>query len=187
MRTILAYRRELRLAAILAAAAAAMGAAMIARAAILTDNLLVLSETFFAAGGGGPDMTGGGVVLADTIGGPHHMTMSGGGLSLTPGGVGIPPLAAPDFSFVHAFPTPFEPSKGHDRITFRGLPPNVTIKIYTVTGQFVKTLSKHDPQTQDLVWKPVENESGRPLSSGVYFYQVSGDNGRASGKLMVIK
>lgn len=186
MRTIFFYRRELRFAALVAAAGAAMTATLIAQADMINLNL-VLSDTFFAAGGGGPPMTGGTVNLADTLGGPLNESVSGGGFTLTPGGVGVPPLAAPDFSFVHAFPTPYEPSQGHDRITFRGLPPKATIKVYTVTGLIVQTLTKNDPFSADLVWKPVVNASGRKLDSGVYFYQVQGDNGRASGKLMVLR
>lgn len=187
MRTISRFRRELRLAAIAAAAAAAMAAALAARASILSSALLVFSDTMFAAGGGGPNLTGGTLVYAHVIGAGAITPMGGGTLNLMPGGVGIPPLASADFTFVHAFPTPFQPGLGHDRITFRGLPPRVTIRIYTVTGQLVQTLTKNDPFTADLIWTPVTNASGRNLASGVYFYQVTGENGRASGKIMVIR
>jgi len=187
MRIISRFRRELRLAAIVAAAAAALAAALAARANILTSGLLVLSDTMFAAGGGGSNLTGGTIVYAHVIGIGAITPMSGGTLSLMPGGMGVPPLATADFSFVHAFPTPFQPALGHDRITFRGLPPKVTIRVYSVSGQLVQTLTKNDPFTADLVWTPVTNASGRNLASGVYFYQVTGDNGRASGKIMVIR
>lgn len=179
-------RRGWRLAAIIAAA----GAAMVWTAAALGETLIggvtALSDTFFAAGGG-VTLTGGTIIATDVIGSGAATPMGGGRFRLMPGGPGIPPLATADFSFVHAFPTPFQPSLGHDRITFRGLPPRVTIRIYTITGQLVQTLNKNDAFTADLVWKPVTNASGRDLASGVYFYLVTGENGRASGKLMVIR
>ncbi|MDE2141718.1 MAG: T9SS type A sorting domain-containing protein [Elusimicrobia bacterium] len=180
------FGRELRIAALVAVAAAAMAAARAARAQTLTGALLEITTPDFTSSGIST-ATGGSIILTQSVGVGAITTMGGGGLGLTPGGVGIPPLSTSDFSFVHAFPTPFMPSLGHDRITFRGLPPKVTIKIYTITGQLVQTLTKNDPLTADLVWLPVTNASGRNLASGVYFYQVTGDTGRASGKIMVIR
>jgi hypothetical protein len=186
MSTMNRFRRELRLIAVAGAFALAMAAAIAARSQVLSGGVTTLSQPFMSAGGGAP-VSGGTLVLAQIIGGGTVTQMGGGTLALTPGGLGIPPAATSDFSFVHAFPTPFQPSLGHDRITFRGLPPKVTIKVYTMTGQLVQTLTKNDPFSADLVWKPVQNASGRKLASGVYFYQVTGDKGRASGKLMVIR
>jgi hypothetical protein len=180
------FRPLVRFAAIVAAAAAAMAGARAARGQSMTNALISLDTPVFAAGGI-TTVTGGNIIMSHSIGLGAITTMAGGTLGLTPVGVGIPPASATDFSFVHAFPTPYQPSLGHDRITFRGLPPKVTIKIYTVTGQLVQTLTKNDPLTADLIWSPVTNGSGRALASGVYFYQVSGDNGRASGKIMVIR
>lgn len=180
------YRAGLRLAAVAGAAAAAMAAAVAARGQVLTGALLTLSQPFMAAGGG-TTVSGGTITLAQIIGGGAVTQMGGGTLALTPGGLGVPPAATSDFSFVHAFPTPYQPSLGHDRITFRGLPPKVTIRIYTITGQLVQTLNKNNAFSADLVWTPVTNASGRKLASGVYFYQVVGDTGRASGKLMILR
>ncbi|MFI5346639.1 MAG: T9SS type A sorting domain-containing protein [Elusimicrobiota bacterium] len=186
MKRLIRYRARLRVIALTSAAGAAMLAARTVRGQLLTGALITIATPDFTSSGIAV-VSGGSMSVAQSVGIGAITSMSGGGLSLTPGGVGIPPLSATDFSFVHAFPTPYQPSLGHDRITFRGLPPKVTIKIYTVTGQLVQTLSKNDPTNADLVWTPVTNASGRNLASGVYFYQVLGDNGRASGKLMVIR
>ena len=186
MRRLLAFSRHIRFLVLVAAAVAAMAAARAARGQSLTGALLTLTTPDFTSAGI-HIVSGGTKIMAQSVGVGAITTMGGGTLGLTPGGVGIPPASASDFTFVHAFPTPYQPSLGHDRITFRGLPPVVTIKIYTVTGQLVQTLNKNDPLSADLIWTPVTNASGRNLASGVYFYQVVGDNGRASGKLMVIR
>lgn len=189
MRTRLSLRRCVRLAAVLAPLGAAMAAALAARAQLLTDpgDVIELTSPTIASAGVST-VTGGTIILTQSIGLPSVTAMGGGGLTLSPGVIGSVPTASPDFSFAHAFPTPFEPSKkGHDRITFRGLPVKAVIKVYTVTGQLVNTLTKNDPFSADYIWKPVTNASGRNLASGVYFYQITGDNGRASGKLMVIR
>ena len=167
-----------------ALAAAALIAALSARAQVLTNALLSLQLPFFAAGGGGP-LNGGTLGLVDSIGQMAATTMSGGTLTLTPGGA--QPIAAAGRAAVHAFPIPFKPSLGQDRITFRGLTTNATIRIFTVAGQLVRTLTKSDPTTQDLVWMPVTNSAGQAVASGVYFYTVDGDGGRSSGKLMIIR
>jgi hypothetical protein len=187
MKRMIRLRRAARFAAIVAAFAATMAAAIAARAQLLSDGALLnlLSPTIASAGI--TTVSGGGIILTQSIGLANIVSMGGGSLGLTPGILGGSPTATPDFSFTHAFPTPFEPAKGHDRITFRGLPVKATIKIYTVTGQLVNTLTKNDPFSADLIWRPVTNGSGRNLASGVYFYQITGDNGRASGKIMVIR
>ncbi len=171
-----------------ALAAAAFSGVLAARAQLLTGNTLSMWFPFFAAGGIGGGVMGGGTIgLVHSIGETSVVPMSGGTLTLTPGLLGAPPAAAADNSAAHAFPVPFKPSLGQDRITFRALTANATVRIYTITGQLVQTLSKHDPTTQDLVWSPVANSAGQAVASGVYFFLVSGDGSRASGKLMIIR
>jgi len=187
MRRLLPRRRSVRLVAITAAFAAAMAASIAARAQLLTDGANLELSSPAIASAGITTVSNGGIVLTQSVGLGYITGMSGGSLKLSPGILGGSPTATPDFSFTHAFPTPFEPGKGQDRITFRGLPVRAVIKIYTVTGQLVNTLTKNDAFSADYIWKPVTNASGRNLASGVYFYQITGDNGRASGKIMVIR
>jgi hypothetical protein len=179
--------RDIRFTVIVAVFAAAMAATLAAHAQQMTDGGTLVLTAPTIASAGVSTVSGGTFVLTHAIGTPSITAMTGGGYTLTPGVLGAVPAATPDFSFTHAFPTPFEPSKGQDRITFRGLPVKAVIKIYTVTGQLVNTFTKDDPFSADYVWKPVTNASGRNLASGVYYYQITGDNGRASGKIMVIR
>ena len=113
--------------------------------------------------------------------------MSGGTLQLTPGLYGSQSAAQPNLDSAHVFPTPFKPSLGHDRITFRGLTTNATVRIYTLSGELVQTLGKSDGATQDLVWYPVANSAGQPMASGVFLYVIRGDSKISKGKLMIIK
>jgi len=157
-------------------------------AEILSGGTMVLSFPFFSAAGGGSSLSGGGVQFQHSVGPVAASAMSGGTLTLTPGLIGSQVSAQNALGAAHAFPTPFKPSLGHDRITFRGLTTNAEIRIYTVSGELVRTLSKNDPSTSDLIWRPVANSAGQPLASGVYLYVVTGDDStKAKGKIMVIK
>lgn len=158
-------------------------------AQIFTGATLSLLTPFFATGGGGVTLSGGTQTLIHTIGQGAMVPMSGGSIQLFPG---IPPETSTihnDLGSVHAFPTPFKPSAGHDRITFRGLTSHATIKIFTLSGELVRTLNKNDPASGDLIWTPVANSKGSGLASGVYFYTVHDEDGQgnAKGKLMIIR
>ncbi|MBI3504987.1 MAG: T9SS type A sorting domain-containing protein [Proteobacteria bacterium] len=158
-----------------------------AGAVILAGGLLTISFSFFAAGGTGMTLSGGVTSLIHSIGPLSVTAMEGGSLKLIPGIVGTSPTAAMDLGGAHAFPTPFKPSFGHDRITFRGMTPSATVRIYTISGELVRELTKHDPLSNDLVWFPVTNTSGQPVASGVYLYAIQGDTGKNTGKLMIIR
>ena len=144
--------------------------------------------------GGGPD-TLNGMDPSDgrtfrvfaSLGQSSGNASSGGGFSLVSGVFDVPG-ARLDLDRLHAFPVPFRPALGHDRITFRGTTTNTKIRIFTLSGWLVNTLLKNDPTSQDLIWFPVVNSQGQPLASGVYPYFADGDNStHKSGKLMVIK
>ena len=192
-------RKEFFLAALIAAAAAAARPAW-GQAVFCTpglpaspDHSLCMAEDSVGAGGGcmkdpaNPDCASKvGMKLIYTVGKLSEI-MSGGGLKLWPGVVAAVRAAAADTSFAHPFPTPFMPSQGHDRITFSSLPPEVTIKIYTLSGHLVKTLKKSDPSDR-LVWMPVANDQGSTLASGVYLFIVKQTGAdEKKGKLMIIR
>lgn len=139
-----------------------------------------------AVNAGGGTSTNGGLVLISGIGAPGS-AMSGGGFTLTPGPLASAAGARLTAEAAHAYPTPYMPSRGHDKITFSELPARVTIRIYTLTGALVNTLEKND-STDSLIWRPVTNSQGSALASGVYLFVVAPPSGRAKkGKLMIIK
>lgn len=137
---------------------------------------------------GGTLLTGGGLSLLGSFGPSSASSASGGGIELLSGPFAAKPVARANLERLHAFPIPFRPSRGHDRITFRGLTTHSKIRVFTASGWLVATLEKFDWATEDLIWNPVVNNSGQPLASGVYVYVAEGDvEGRKIGKIMVIK
>lgn len=139
-------------------------------------------------GAGGLAMSGGGFLAAGSLGGPSATKMTGGGFTVAPGIVAAQRTAQDDLSATHAFPVPFIPSKGHSQITFTRLTAKVTIRIYTIAGELVKTIIKDSGSSDEVSWFPVVNEAGRPIASGVYLYHVDSTDGKSYiGKIMVIK
>lgn len=138
--------------------------------------------------GGGPEMTGGGFRAAASMGGASVVAMSGGGFLVAPGVVAAQRTAQNDLSAAHAFPVPFIPSQGHTDITFTRLTARCTIRIYTISGELVKTLVKDSGASDEYSWSPVVNDDGQSVASGVYLYHIHSSDGKtAVGKLMIIK
>ena len=138
--------------------------------------------------GGSVAATGGGFSLAGSMGGPSATRMAGGGFSLAPGIVAAQRPATDDLTAAHPYPVPFIPSQGHTEIVFTRLSPKVTIKVWSLSGELVKTIIK-DSATDDRVrWTPVVNDAGQSVASGVYLWTMTDSAGHtATGKLMVIK
>ncbi len=89
---------------------------------------------------------------------------------------------------VPVYPNPFVPDKsGHNSITFGGinegrLTKEVTIKIFTIAGELVKTIESSNCNGQ-LSWTPPHN-----LASGIYIYLITNPAGeQVKGKLGIIK
>lgn len=172
---------------LLALAACAFYKISFSWAELLSGGDIVMNAINLNSGGGGL-LSGGEVALTASIGGGSNISMSGGVVEITGGNLGSQSLSRPDLIKSRAFPTLFKPSVGHDRITFRGMTKNAVIRIYTLSGQLVITLRKTDGNSEDYIWFPVSNAAGRPLASGVYLYEIEGDNNAKSrGKFMVVK
>lgn len=138
--------------------------------------------------GGSVAATGGGFRLAGSMGGPAATSMSGGGFTLSPGIVAAVRPASDDLSAAHAYPVPFIPSQGHTEIVFTRLTAKVTIKIWSLSGELVKTIIKDDAGDDRVRWTPVVNDAGQSVASGVYVWTMTDSSGhKAIGKLMVIK
>ena len=154
----------------------------------MSGGSFVSPMSFFSSGGGQASDSSNVWSLADVVGEGLFETVADSSMTIHTGLYGSQVAAQADLSHAHTFPTAFKPSAGEDRITFRGMTTNVTIKIYTLTGRLVQTLKKSDPTTEDVIWWPVANSSGQALASGVYYYDITGDSGsHAEGKFMVIK
>jgi hypothetical protein len=112
-----------------------------------------------------------GVILASMIGGAS--------LAVQP-----VTLAPSDLSSVRIRPNPWRSDKnGSIPMTFDQLGVNSTVKIFTVSGRFVKAL----PVSSTSVSWDLTNDSGEKVASGVYLYQITSDQDKKTGQLVVIK
>jgi len=76
--------------------------------------------------------------------------------------------------------------RGDNLLQFRNLPPQCTIRIYTMVGELVETIVKDD-FTSMASWNVLSNE-GQRLSYGVYIYHVEVPGvGEKIGRLALIK
>jgi hypothetical protein len=92
---------------------------------------------------------------------------------------------ATDASNAYAYPVPFKPSAGHTTITFTNLPAICTIKIYTIAGELVKTISVNSSSGQ-TTWDGKTNFGGN-TASGVYLYLIESSSSKKTGKLIIIR
>ena len=89
-----------------------------------------------------------------------------------------------------AYPVPWV-AKDNTDIVFTDLPGAGSIKIFTVSGHWVKTLN---PAGNTIAWD-LTNDSGDKVASGIYVYLITiGDSGgyggsgqKTTGKIVVIK
>lgn len=99
-----------------------------------------------------------------------------------------------EVSRVFAFPVPYRPNDGNPDtgtpsggITFTNLPGEGDIRIYTLSGELVRTIpiptGLFPPQ---LNWN-VKTDTGKNVVSGVYLWQVQSGGNRKTGKLMIIR
>jgi hypothetical protein len=65
---------------------------------------------------------------------------------------------------------------GAPHVEFRNLPDRARIRIYTLSGEFVREV-EHGPgrygQSSDAAEWDLKNSSGRDVTSGVYLYRVA--------------
>ena len=140
---------------------------------------------------GAASLSGGVFQLLPAAGQPTlGLSLSGGGFTVVPGAI-IPVLAqtvTASLAQAHAYPVPYRPSLGHTKITFTDLTQDVTVTVYTINGERVKTLGKND-STATLDWNPVANDNGTTVASGLYLFiikdAVTGE--KKTGKIIVIR
>jgi len=76
--------------------------------------------------------------------------------------------------------------RGDNRLQFRNLPPECTIRIYTMVGELIDTIVKND-NTSIATWNVLSNE-GQRIAYGVYIYHVEVPGvGEKTGRFALIK
>jgi ligand-binding sensor domain-containing protein len=102
-----------------------------------------------------------------------------GGLSIFDSGVELP---SEDLSGIEAFPNPAIVARGHNSVSFKRVPADAIISIYTVSGDLVKSFSFAEQLEWDL-----RNSENEPVAGGIYFFIVDYQGKSGTGKLAIIK
>jgi len=85
---------------------------------------------------------------------------------------------------VRAFPNPFNPRRG--KLTFWGTGvPHATIRIYTLSGELIKTL--YEETGSDKIYWDGRNEEGKVVANGTYLYLTVTSQEKNVGRFVVIK
>ena len=98
-----------------------------------------------------------------------------------------------DISNISVVPNPyiissrFNESENGNRIRFTNLPQQCTINIYTISGEFVKSINHNDDFKGSVFWN-LKNTSGENVAPGLYIYMLETDNGLSKvGKFAVVR
>jgi len=100
-------------------------------------------------------------------------------------------LARSQLGGVRVVPNPYYSRSAYEAsqfarvVRFMNLPAQCKVRIFTLAGQLVRTLSKDDPSSSLLNWNLL-TENGLPVASGVYLYQVESNGiGQTTGRMVV--
>jgi kumamolisin len=136
----------------------------------LFNDITIGNNGYYNAGPGYDDATGwgsfkGSALLGAVITGPAPIDYSA--------------LAS-----VYAYPNPWDIRRETQRlITFANLPDGATVKIFTLSGFLVRTLTVSG---STAVWD-LTNASGQMVASGLYLYLASDGSHNTTGKIAIIK
>jgi hypothetical protein len=86
------------------------------------------------------------------------------------------------------FPNPFNPSTSIRYYVGGDCPVKVSLKIYNVAGQLVRTLldDRKSPGEYQVIWDG-NNESGQEVSSGMYFYKLQVSDYTETKKMVLLR
>ena len=97
-----------------------------------------------------------------------------------------------DLNNIKVVPNPFHDKSikynwpgEQNKLLFINLPLKCTIKIFTVTGDLVKTI-EHDNGTTEQSWNQITQDN-QLIFSGVYIFYVESDMGNKIGKFVVVR
>lgn len=85
-----------------------------------------------------------------------------------------------------AYPNPFRPDRGNDRIVFDFLMAGATLKVFDLSGHLVRELVDEDGDGR-IDWIGVTNESGDNIASGVYYYVATAGGKTKAGRVAVLR
>lgn len=83
------------------------------------------------------------------------------------------------------YPNLVTPEQNIDYVTFKNLPQDSRIEIYSGSGNHVRTV--YPEFTSQTAYWNLENPQGKKVGSGVYFYKILSPNTVADGKIIVVR
>ncbi len=115
---------------------------------------------------------------------PPPATLEADGAEVAKGDA-VQPL--PAFSLQQNVPNPFNPTTTISFVVPDG-GANVSLHIYDSAGRLVRTLvNGHEPSgTREVSWYGT-NDQGQPVSSGVYFYQLTAPSFSETKKMVLLR
>jgi hypothetical protein len=129
--------------------------------------------------------TGGSYSLLGSTGQLGFGTLTSAHYSLNWGVVNSWRPAQADVSNSHAYPNPCNLSRGCAGVTFTRLTQDAMVRVYTVSGELVRTIKKNS--NIDSIGWDLRNNSGRQVASGLYIYLNEGAGTVKSGKLVIVR
>ncbi|MFA8451857.1 MAG: hypothetical protein ACEPOW_14275 [Bacteroidales bacterium] len=93
---------------------------------------------------------------------------------------------------VNVFPNPFREVSGfpingqENSIVWSNLPARCTIRIYTSSGELIRTMEHDDQASGEEIWNQLTDARQR-TAPGIYFWTVESSVGNAKGTLLIIK
>jgi len=119
---------------------------------------------------------------AEDLGAPGYDTVYGHGLIDAAAAL---VAVASDLTGLIVYPNPFEAAAGHSYVTFEALTEEVTIQIFTVSGQLVRKEEISGQYSWD--WD-LKNTDGEKVARGVYIWMATNPAGeKRTGKIAVIQ
>ncbi len=93
------------------------------------------------------------------------------------------PTISPDLTGLIVYPNPCDLEQGHSSVTFKGLTEEVTIRIFTVSGQLVRKEEISGQYSWD--WD-LKNDDGKEVARGIYVWMVTNPAGeKRKGKIAI--
>ena len=109
-----------------------------------------------------------------------QMTING----LSSSGLSVTQSTSTALSSIRIYPNPWRAARGDGDIIFDQMPLGSTVKIFTVSGRWVKTL---DAPAGKVPWD-LTNDAGDKVASGIYFYLITdGQGDKMHGKFTIIR
>ncbi|MFC1566891.1 T9SS type A sorting domain-containing protein [bacterium] len=87
----------------------------------------------------------------------------------------------------YAYPVPFRiDNADHKQVKFVQLAEKCEIKIFTISGELIKTID-HDAANSFIEKWDLKSEKGNVVTSGIYIYCIKSDTDVKTGKLLVLQ